>query len=518
MPYSSSGRASSGRAPLRRSPRACARARAWAWANNAGSILLVLAIMLTLAGPRPGMAATPVDMGDEDELVRHATEQWTGDFDAMSKRRIIRALVPFNKMMYWLDGASQRGTAYEELRAFEETINKKIKDKALGVRVVYIPVPRDQLISGLVEGRGDVAVGNLTVTPERAKRVDFSQPFLGNVKEVVVTGPHQPPVASVDDLSGREIHVRKSSSYYESLTRLNQRFAAEGKPQVSLQLADENLEDDDLIEMANAGMVPMLIMDDHKARFWAQVFDRVTVHEGVAVREGGEIAWAFRKNSPKLKAAVNEFAEKHKKGTLFGNMMFNRYLADASYVKNSLSATDIAKFNQTISFFRKYAGLYDFDYLMVMAQAYQESGLDQSRKSRAGAVGVMQVRPATASDPNVNIAGIDKLENNIHAGVKYLRFITDRYFADDTDPVNQTLLAFAAYNAGPARIAQLRKLASEQRLDANKWFQNVEIVAAKKIGRETVDYVGNIYKYYVAYKMLVDQQARRDKARQALGG
>ena len=270
--------------------------------------------------------------------------------------------------------------------------------------------------------------------------------------------------------------------------------------------------------MANAGMVPMLIMDDHKARFWAQVFDRVTVHEDVAVREGGEIAWAFRKNSPKLKAAVNEFADKHKKGTLFGNMMFNRYLADASYVKNSLSATDIAKFNQTISFFRKYAGLYDFDYLMVMAQAYQELGLDQSRKSRAGAVGVMQVRPATASDPNVNIAGIDKLENNIHAGVKYLRFITDRYFADDTDPVNQTLLAFAAYNAGPARIAQLRKLASEQRLDANKWFQNVEIVAAKKIGRETVDYVGNIYKYYVAYKMLVDQQARRDKARQALGG
>ena len=198
MPYSSSGRASSGRAPLGRAGSALARAKA-----NAGWILLVLAaIMLTLAGTRPGAAATPVDLGDEDELVRHATEQWTGDFDAMSKRRIIRALVPFNKMMYWLDGASQRGTAYEELRAFEETINKKIKDKALGVRVVYIPVPRDQLISGLVEGRGDVAVGNLTVTAERAKRVDFSQPFLTNVKEVVVTGPDQPPVASVDDLAG----------------------------------------------------------------------------------------------------------------------------------------------------------------------------------------------------------------------------------------------------------------------------------------------------------------------------
>lgn len=500
------------------SDRAFPRPSVRALAAAAPVLLLLLAAALAIAMPRAGTAATPVGASD-DELVRHATESWTGDFDAMSKRRIIRALVPFNKMMYWLDGASQRGTAYEELRAFEEAINKKIKDKALGVRVIFIPVPRDQLISGLIEGRGDVAVGNLTVTAERAKRVDFSEPFLGNVREVVVAGAEQPPVTHVDDLSGREIHVRKSSSYYESLTRLNERFAAEGKPLVSLQLADENLEDDDLIEMANAGMVPMLIMDDHKARFWAQVFDRVKVYEDVAVRDGGQIAWAFRKNSPKLKAVVDDFAEKHKKGTLFGNMMFNRYLTDADYVKTSLSKTDIAKFNQTISFFRKYAGLYDFDYLMVMAQAYQESGLDQTRKSRAGALGVMQVRPATASDPNVNIAGIDKLENNIHAGVKYLRFITDRYFADDgVDPVNQTLLAFAAYNAGPARVASLRKLAEEQRLNPDKWFQNVEIVAAKKIGRETVDYVGNIYKYYIAYKMLVDQQARRDKARQALRG
>lgn len=516
MPHSVSGRALP-RTPLGVPRRTRVGAGARAILLLAPLILALL--ILAVAGPRQGLAATPVGETEEDVLVRHATEPWTGDFDAMSKRRMIRALVPFNKMMYWLDGASQRGTAYEELKAFEDGINAKIKDKALGVRVIFIPVPRDQLISGLVEGRGDIAVGNLTVTPERAKRVEFSAPFLTNVKEVVITGPDQPPVTSLDDLSGREIHVRKSSSYHESLIRLNDRFAAEGKAPATLQLADENLEDDDLIEMMNAGMIPTLIMDDHKARFWAQVFDEVRVHEDVAVRSGGQIAWAFRKNSPKLRAVVDAFAEKHKKGTLFGNMMFNRYLADASYVKNSLTKTDVAKFNQTIGFFRKYAGLYDFDYLMVMAQAYQESGLDQTRKSRAGAVGVMQVRPATASDPNVNIAGIDKLENNIHAGVKYLRFITDRYFAGDgVDDVNQTLLAFAAYNAGPARVAGLRKLAEEQRLNPDKWFQNVEIVAAKKIGRETVDYVGNIYKYYVAYKMLVDQQARRDKAREALRG
>ncbi len=481
---------------------------------------LLLAIVMALAGgTAAALAAAPVTQTSDADLIRHATERWTGDFDAMNKRQLIRALVPFNKMMYWLDGAEQRGTAFEELKTFENFINKNQKSKSAKVRVIFIPVARDQLIRGLVEGRGDIAVGNLTVTPERRKLVDFSSPFLTDVSEVVITGPGGPKIRTIDDLAGREVHVRKSSSYYESLRQLNETFAKAGKARMTLRLADENLEDGDLIEMVNAGMIPMVVADDHKARFWSQVFKQVDVHPDIAVHSGGEIAWAFRKNSPKLKKVVDAFAEKHKKGTLFGNMMFNRYLTNADYIKNSLSKGDVAKFKQTMQFFRKYAGQYDFDYLMIMAQAYQESGLDQSRRSHAGAIGVMQIRPATAADPNVNIANITKIENNIHAGVKYLRFIADRYFNDGhIDSVNQTLLYFDAYNAGPAKVAQIRKLAAGQRLDPDKWFQNVEIAAAQKVGRETVDYVGNIYKYYVAYRMLVEQQALRDKARQALGG
>lgn len=483
--------------------------------------VLVFVLVFALAASRPAAAAAPVSDAD---LIRHATEKSTGDFDAMSKRGVIRVLVPFNKMMYWLNGAEQRGAAYEEMKAFEGYINEKAQDGAekrgaLKIRVILIPVARDQLIRGLVEGRGDIAVGNLTITSGRRKLVDFSTPFLTNVSEVVITGPDGPKLNAIDDLSGKEIYVRKSSSYYESLLRLNGTFAKAGKPQMSLRPGDENLEDGDLIEMVNAGMIPMVVADDHKAKFWSQVFKKVKVHSDIVVHSGGEVGWAFRKNSPKLKAVADAFAEKHKKGTLLGNIIFNRYLINADYIKSSLSKAEIAKFNRTISFFRKYAGQYDFDYLMVMAQAYQESGLDQKRKSRSGAVGIMQIKPATASDHNVGIANIDKIENNIHAGVKYLRFIADRYFANGkVDNVNQTLFAFAAYNAGPAKIAQLRKLAASQRLNPDKWFQNVEIAAAQKIGRETVDYVGNIYKYYVAYKMLVEQQARRDKARQAIGG
>ena len=143
---------------------------------------------------------------------------------------------------------------------------------------------------------------------------------------------------------------------------------------------------------------------------------------------------------------------------------------------------------------------------MLGAMAYQESRLDHSMRSPRGAIGIMQILPSTAADPNVNIADITKLENNIHAGTKYLEFLRSRYFTDpDIDMLNRILFSFAAYNAGPARVAELRKEAEASKLDPNVWFDNVEIIAAKRIGRETVQYTSNIYKYYIAYSLIHDQ-------------
>jgi len=261
----------------------------------------------------------------------------------------------------------------------------------------------------------------------------------------------------------------------------------------------------------------MIVMDSHKARFWKQIFGGIKVHSDIAVRSGGNIGWAFRKNSPKLKAVVNEFVKNHKQGTLLGNILLKRYLRDTKYVKNSIARREMEKFQTMVALFKKYAGRYDFDYLMIGAQAYQESGLDQSKRSPSGAVGVMQLLPSTAADPNVGIPDIEKLDHNIHAGTKYLRFIVDRYFKDEAmDDVNKMLFAFASYNAGPARVSGLRNKAARMGLDPNVWFQNVEVAAAREIGRETVQYVSNIYKYYIAYRMAVSQMEKKEKLRKEL--
>ncbi len=473
------------------------------------TILFAAIIALTVAVPLIAPASETKSAPGEALL---ENKPWIGDFDKMAAKRQIRVLVVFSKTFYFLDRGRQRGISYDLLKEFEKFVNKKLKTKTLKVNVVFIPVRRDELIPGLAKGLGDMAVANLTITPERLKHIDFSNPLLTGVKELLVTGPAAPPVTSVDDLAGQEIHVRKSSSYYESLALLNAAFKKAGKSQMKLVPAEESFEDEDLLEMVNAGLIPMIVMDSHKAQFWTQIFDKIQIHSDIAVRTGGEIAWAFRKNSPQLKAIVNEFVKGHKKGSLMGNMLLKRYLKSTKYVKNSLSAEELQKFQQMVELFKRYAAQYDFDYLMMAAQAYQESGLDQSTKSHAGAVGVMQVLPTTASDRNVNVAEIEKLENNIHAGIKYMRFIVNRYYQDESiDDLNKMLFAFASYNAGPAKVRRLRKKTAAMGLNPNVWFNNVEIAASKVIGRETVQYVSNIYKYYIAYRMVTEQRERKQK-------
>lgn len=473
------------------------------------SILHIVFIALPLVVPLIGQAA---ENNTTSNAALLENEPRVGDFNKMAARRQIRVLVVNSKTFYFLDRGRQRGISYDLLKEFEKFVNKKLKTKTLKIDVVFIPVRRDELIPGLVKGLGDIAVANLTITPERRKHVDFSNPMLTGVKELLVTGPAAPPVTGLDDLAGKEVHVRKSSSYYESLAMLNDTFKKAGKSQMKLVLAEENFEDEDLLEMVDAGLIPMIVMDSHKAEFWAQIFDKIKVHSDIAVRTGGEIAWVFRKNSPKLKTIINEFVKGHKKGTLIGNMLLKRYLKDTKYVKNSISKPELEKFEAMVQLFKKYADTYDFDYLMMAAQAYQESGLDHSKKSQAGAIGVMQLLPSTAADRNVNISEIEKLENNIHAGTKYMRFIINHYYENEPmDEVNKMLFAFASYNAGPAKVNMLRQKTAKMGLDPNVWFHNVEVVASKVIGRETVQYVSNIYKYYIAYRMVTDQRERKQE-------
>ena len=440
---------------------------------------------------------------------------WTGDFDGMVERRVIRVLTVYGLGRYYIDNGQEKGMTYELFKMFEDNINKRLKKKHIRIHIIFIPVARDELIPGLLNGRGDIAAAGLTITAERDELIDFTDPITRPLSEVLVTGQNAPAISSINDLAGQEVYVRASSSYRSSLDELNRKFREEEKEEIKIRDVSEFLEDEDILEMVNSGALEWAVVDDYEARTWAGVFENLTVRDDIIFRTGGQLGYAIRENSPELLAEMNEFLKSHRQGTLKGNILINRYVKDFDWTQNALGAEDYERFLEVVNIFEKYGDQYGFDYLIVTAQGYQESRLKQSARSHAGAVGIMQLLPSTAADSNVGISNISNTEDNIHAGVKYLNFIRNRYFNDpEMDDMNKTLFALAAYNAGPARITRLRNKAEQQGYDPNKWFDNVEMIAAKEIGRETVQYVSNILKYYVVYRLSLIRVLQRQEARE----
>lgn len=458
--------------------------------------------------PRPELS----DVGTA--LFGPLSASFTGNLGEMVQRRFVRVLVVPTRTQYWIHDGRPVGIEYERLRAFEKWINKRYKTdhRHLHVHVVYIPTRRDDLIPALLDGRGDIAVGMLTATPDRAETVDFAGPFLTGVSELPVTRDAVSDIESSDDLAGMTVVVRRSSSYWDHLAALSSRLAAAGKPPITLRAADEALTDDDLLEMVSAGLIDMTVVDDYAARMWSGVFGNLRLHERAPVNVDGELGWLIRKNSPKLAADIGEFARTHGQGTLFGNSLMNKYTESGRFLEASLGDEDMTRFKGTFAVFQKYAEKYSLDPLLLVAQGYQESRLRQSARSHRGAIGVMQLMPATGRA--MGVGDISTLDQNVHAGAKYVRSLTDLYFSDPgISELNRTLFAFAAYNAGPSRISRIRSMAERRGLDPDVWFNNVELIAAEQIGPETVSYVANIYKYYVAYTLALYSAEQRDEVR-----
>jgi membrane-bound lytic murein transglycosylase MltF len=487
---------------------------------------LALVLWVVVASPGYGAEARsgsgkPVPQVSEniDAYALPTPEPWRGDLDGMRERRVVRFLVPYNRTYYFIDRGRQLGIVHDAATEFVAGLNKKFKpkNKALRIRAVFIPVPRDKLIPGIEQGLGDIAAGAITVTTARDKIVDFTNPMAANVREVIVTGPGASPLTSIDDLAGRSVAVRRASSFYEHLFERNRDFKARGLAEIKLVALDEDLEAEDILEMVNARLIDITVADEPVAKVWQRVFKNVTIRSDLVVSEGGDLAWAIRNDSPLLKAEVNSFVKNHKMGSKFANIIIARYTSDKA-LRNSLSQEERERFEALSSIFKKYAEQYNFDHLMIMAQGFQESGLDQTQRSPRGAVGIMQLMPETAADKNVAVPDIDtSAEQNILAGVKYLRHLSDTYLDDPAiDDKNRTLMLFAAYNAGPGNLRKLRRIAEKSKLNPNVWFNNVEIAAARAIGRETVDYVSNIYKYYIAYKMALEREEGRAQSREEL--
>jgi membrane-bound lytic murein transglycosylase MltF len=320
-----------------------------------GSLLFALGVQAQPAATKPAASAVASSGGSSAAKARQlslAVKTWKGDFDGMLERRIIRVYVPCSRTIHIVDKGRERGAAADLMRQLERWMNNK-HAKALGKRPLSVRVvvaTRDKLLADLTEGRADMAVGNIKVLDELLKSIDFVAPEEKAVSvEVLVTGSALPAIASLDDLSNKTVHVRKFSSYYLSLTALNERSTKAGKHEVRIVTVPDALEDEDMLEMLNAGLLEATVVDDWKAKMWAQALPKVQVHEAIQLRPPTRMGWAIRKDSPKLAAELNEFYVRYAKTAGGATALQGQYMKTIKALHNAASKEDQKRFEALLA-------------------------------------------------------------------------------------------------------------------------------------------------------------------------
>ncbi len=429
-------------------------------------------------------------------------DHWREDLPEMLQRRTIRVLTTYSPSTYFIFEGRSYGFEYSLLKDFETFINRRFRRKATQTVLEFIPVPENLLIPCLQIGIGDMVAAGIRRPPQDIDGIDFTIPYLQNVSDVLITHRQAPAINLIEDLAGRRIHIQPAWQQSKTLRRIDARLLVTGRRPLNRTTTNGFLSSEDILELVNEGVIDLSIVESHIARLWSSVYPDIVILEFPEISAHTPIAWAVRRDNPEFKASLDRFLRGRQRGSWFGNIYYRQYFKETRWVSNPLIPTDHAKFSRYAPLFRKYGSRYGFDWMLLAAIAYQESQMKNRRRSHAGAVGLMQVMPTTAGDANVDIDNIWDPEQNVHAGSKYLALLRDVYFpAAEYSPQERIHFILAAYNAGPGKIARCRRLAVRMGNDPRKWFGHTELAARRLIGNETVRYVSNVSRYYMAYSL-----------------
>ena len=475
--------------------------------NKALFILPLLAVLLW-AGPAGAMPDPPPLPPNLQEL----SHPFKADLPELRKLGVIRVLTVYSQSYFFIHQGQPYGLDYALLEEYQRILRRHHVKGQPPMEVVFIPVPLERLVPLLEAGYGDMAAAGLTITPERSRQLTFTRPYITGVDEVVVSHKSVTGLTSLDSLSGRPVLAAKGSSYMASLKKFNRGLASRGLKPVEILGAPDVLTDEDILDLVNSGGAPLTVIDSPAAHMWAEVMPNIKVHSKLALRKGGQIAWLVRRDTPKLLAGLNRFLKTRHQGTLVGNVLIKRYFTNNQWLKNPNDLEERSRFSRFAPLFKKYGEKYDFDWLLLAAQAFQESRLDPKCRSSAGAVGLMQVMPPTSGDRQAEIKRLLEPEYNVSVAVKYLAHIRDHYFDDPglSLPV-RARFSLAAYNAGPTALSRVRRVSKKMGYNPDRWFFNCEYGALRLVGSEPVSYVRNILKYYVSYRLSLrlQQESRR---------
>ena len=421
----------------------------------------------------------------------------------MIGRGEIRLAVPYDRTIYVNDKGTPRGLAVEVSKGLSRWINTKystqLKGKSISIKLV--PTIAPDLLNSLSSGRADIAIGDIGLY----EPIPNSHKFIANhahrvQQEILVTGPSSPPLQKIADLSGQTVYGSRNTNFQKTLSELNKELKRDGKSPVNLASPLGDLDDEDLLEMLNSGLISYVIVGDWKFKLWQSIYKNLTMHEDLSVQDSGWVGWVVRSTNPDLNDDLKGFYESddfEKSLTAFRQADYKQHLKG---LKDPIDKNLWIRFESMRPLFNRFGAQYKLNPLVIASLGFQETLLNQSAVSAVGAIGVMQLMPSTGV--SLGVGDIHLLEPNIHAGADYMNQLINKYFQDvEFEGINRSLFAVASYNIGPNNVAKARDRAKELGFDPNRWFGNVEFIATEHMGYEPMIYVRNVYKYYISYSL-----------------
>lgn len=489
------------------------------------SIIFLSSISLLLCFPACNNGGNDADSSLESfEASEKYEKPVEVDLPEIRKKGKLVAITSYGMTSYFLYRGQPMGYEYELLKRLAEHL-----DLELEIKVAY---NMDQLTNMLNRGEGDIIAHNLTITQERQQYVNFTEHHTTTQQVLVQRKPEnwrKMKVHNIEEtlirdplkLIGTPVHVREESSYFERLKNLSNEMGGD----INIQPIDGKLTTSEIIRKVAEGEIDYTVADRHIAELNDTYYDNLDVETALSFNQ--RLAWAVRKTSPELLQAVNDWISSMKNDVDY-YVIYNKYFKNKkSFVARADSEFFSKKGNKISTYdelIKKYAEKIEWDWRLLASQIYQESQFDPKTKSWAGARGLMQVMPRTASQ-----FGKYELYNpkqNIEVGVKFIQYVSDLY-EDIEDPDERMKFILATYNVGQGHVADARRLAEKYGKDPDVWTDNVDKYILLKSykeyyqddvvkygycrGQEPYNYVTEILKRYKTYKEFISDEEEEDK-------
>ncbi|MCK0543073.1 transglycosylase SLT domain-containing protein [Pseudomonas syringae pv. aptata] len=428
------------------------------------------------------------------EVVQHTVQ--VRDLPAIRSSKVLRVLVNQSRNSSGDVKGQEIGVEYHRLQAFEQYLNSHSR-AGQKITIKVIPKAKNQLPTALQRGEGDMIAPGELLDVSDAKGIQASAPIVHDVPLVLVGVRGQRSVRRVDQLSGKTLSLPTGSAADEALHQVNRQLELRKLPLAKIEWVDPSLAVEDVLEMVQAGIYPMTLVEQPIAERWARIMPKLRIERGLTLQTHGDISWFVRDNATQLRASVDDFLKDYKPSAqqdqVFANAYKNTYKVNNPLVRNNLQ-----RLEQLRPMLQRHADAQGMDWLDLAALAFKESKLDPSAKGSGGATGLLQITPSAAK--SVGVPSIQSADDNIRAGSRYMALIQRKYFSSNrVNERERMAFVMAAYNLGPERVQGMREEARRRGLNPNQWFFQTERVAMEQGGANVVAFVNSVNKYYLAF-------------------